>query len=238
MKTRIIQTRFWEDSFIYTISPTSKLLFLYLLTNKRIELTGSYELPIPIISIETGLTKDEILASLNEISSKIAYIDNYVVIKNASKYQNYENSKSLPQRNAYKKELGKLPQTVKDYIDKGFLSTGGTSPQLVTQLDIKQNTKSKIQNTENKNENEKYTKKYFKSNWQELLDQAKNEMSGNPDYYNKDFDRVMREFLDGIEVKDYGYKNYWLAYLKWVRNSKHRVGSSTVGTGKMSIDII
>ena len=88
-------------------------------------------------------------------------------------------------------------------------------------------TESTYNENENENENEKeiiYTKKYFKTNWKEILEKVKVEFLNKPEYKEKDFDKVMEEFLDGIEMKNYGYKDYYLAYLKWVRNSRHQNG--------------
>lgn len=65
-----------------------------------------------------------------------------------------------------------------------------------------------------------FTKQYFKKHWQELLAKAKELFADKEGYIGKDFDKTMEEFLEGIEIKNYGYKNYWLAYLKWVRMSK------------------
>jgi len=59
-----------------------------------------------------------------------------------------------------------------------------------------------------------YTKKYFKSHVTEILSEAKKL------YPDKNVERTMDEFLEGIEIKDYGYKNYKLAYFKWIRNSQ------------------
>ncbi|MGV8142960.1 MAG: DUF6291 domain-containing protein [Candidatus Pacearchaeota archaeon] len=76
--------------------------------------------------------------------------------------------------------------------------------------------------TYNENENDnviKYTKKYFKTNWEQILKEAKEEFADKPEYKNKDFDGVMKEFLMKIDIKNYGYTNYRLAYLNWVRNN-------------------
>ena len=72
----------------------------------------------------------------------------------------------------------------------------------------------------------KNDKNEFKKNWKKILKQVKREKKDDPLYKNKNFDKVMKEFLEGIEIKDYGYKNYYLAYLKWVRNSKHTISTS------------
>lgn len=146
MKTRIIQTRFWEDSLINELEPKFKLLFIYLITNKRIELTGIYELPITYIAMETGLTVAEVQKGFQRISNKILYLDGYVIIKNHKKYQDYSKG-SEKQRAAFQRELDLLPESVKMAIS----SESGTSSQLVQdqletspELDI--NKKTEIRN--------------------------------------------------------------------------------------------
>lgn len=82
--------------------------------------------------------------------------------------------------------------------------------------------KPKKPDNENDNENEKdirYTKKYFKTNWRQILEDAKKEFGEESEYKGKDFDGVMKEFLMKIDIKNYGYTNYRLAYLNWVRNN-------------------
>lgn len=80
--------------------------------------------------------------------------------------------------------------------------------------------KKAVNDNENDNENViKYTKKYFKTNWEQILKEIKEEYKDSPEYKNKDFDGVMKEFLMKIDIKNYGYTNYRLAYLNWVRNS-------------------
>lgn len=142
MKTRIIQTRFWEDSFVYRLNPNAKLLFLYFLTNKRVELTGAYELPLPFISVETLLTNTEVNQSLSELYPKIQYVDGYVVILNHKKYQDYSKGNEK-QKGAYEREFEKLPDKVKSLLNGGIELVGN---QLVTssELDI-------IYKTENRN---------------------------------------------------------------------------------------
>ena len=55
-KNRVVNTRFWRDSFIFNhLNPLDRYLFLYLLTNDRTNLSGVYELPIKIMSVETGI---------------------------------------------------------------------------------------------------------------------------------------------------------------------------------------
>jgi hypothetical protein len=53
-KLRSVNTRFWEDPFVEELTPSEKLLFLYLLTNPLANLLGIYEITIKRISYDTG----------------------------------------------------------------------------------------------------------------------------------------------------------------------------------------
>lgn len=92
---------------------------------------------------------------------------------------------------------------------------------------------TKLYTNKDTNKDTIYTKKYFQEHSDKILQEVKAEYSSNPLYKNKDFGRVLQEFLDGIEIKDYKYKNYRLAYLKWLRNSRY-IKEDTPVTSKSS----
>lgn len=122
MKTRIVHTKFWEDSFVCDLSPREKLIFLYLLTNARIGLTGIYELPDKYILFDLGIDKDELATAKQklEASDKIYFVDGYVAIKNAKKYNDYSKG-NTNQQDAYYREIEMLPKEVIHILkSKGF----------------------------------------------------------------------------------------------------------------------
>ena len=88
-KNRMVNTRFWDDSYIIDLDPSEKLLFLYLITNPRTETCGAYELPKRIAAVETGLDEGMIMKILLrfERDGKIVISDGWVWIKNFSKHQ-------------------------------------------------------------------------------------------------------------------------------------------------------
>ncbi len=65
MKTRIVQTRIWEDAFVAELPSKVKLLFVYLLTNPRLELTGAYEITPAHMALDTGLTQPEVRQAID-----------------------------------------------------------------------------------------------------------------------------------------------------------------------------
>lgn len=86
-KRRLINTKFWSDSFIVKLQPLERYLFLYLLTNEHTEICGIYELPFEVMSRETGLKIETLSNLLNAFNGKICYIKGWVYIKNFTKNQ-------------------------------------------------------------------------------------------------------------------------------------------------------
>jgi len=111
-KLRSVSTAFWSDPFIEDLTPSEKLLFLYLITNDKTNMLGIYEVSIKKISFDTGLNKDIIEKSLKEFQrlSKVKYIKNHVVLVNFMKHQNYNTNMKKSAIDIY----NELPNELKD----------------------------------------------------------------------------------------------------------------------------
>jgi len=90
-KLRSLSTSFWSDPFIEELTPTQKLLFIYLITNDKTNMLGIYESSTRKISFETGIKKDDIEKSLKyfEDAGKVKYIHNHVILINYMKHQKF-----------------------------------------------------------------------------------------------------------------------------------------------------
>lgn len=88
-KRRVVDTRFWDDSYIAQLSPNAKLLFLYLLTNPLTNCGGVYEIGVKRIVLDTGFTAREVSAQLDRLESdeKIVRRGNWIGILNFTRYQ-------------------------------------------------------------------------------------------------------------------------------------------------------
>lgn len=93
-KQRMINTRFWNDGYVSNLTALQKLLFLYFLTNEHTNMAGIYELPIKIISVETGIGDKDLIDILPKLEGKVYYIDGWVFVKNFTRHQNL-NSKFI-----------------------------------------------------------------------------------------------------------------------------------------------
>jgi hypothetical protein len=86
-KQRYINTRLWNDSYVSDIDPLEKLLFVYALTNEHTNISGFYEIPLKIISIETGIEVSMLKKMLPRLREKIVYVNGYIIIRNFIKHQ-------------------------------------------------------------------------------------------------------------------------------------------------------
>ena len=88
-KQRIVNTKFWDDSYIAGLSPIEKLLFLYLITNPLTNISGVYELPIKRAAFDVGLSIDEVEMIFRKLEAdgKIARLNGWIGIKNFVKHQ-------------------------------------------------------------------------------------------------------------------------------------------------------
>ena len=94
-KKRYITTEFWRDSFIDDLDPIEKLLFLYLICNPATNLCGIYQIPLRIIASDTGIDSralENIFAKFAE-KKRAYYLEGWVILPNAPKHQQVENSK-------------------------------------------------------------------------------------------------------------------------------------------------
>lgn len=151
MKTRILYTKFYQDSYVRKLSPTDRFLFLYLITNSNIGLSDIYEADISLISFETGLTQSQIEKSMAKFQEdgKFIYYDGWIRVLNYEKYNQYKGEKNDKARNA---ELSMIPDRVSKYFDRvsiGYPEVGDTSI----------NHKSEIINHKSKTINHKSEKK-------------------------------------------------------------------------------
>ena len=105
----MVNTRFWNDSFISELNPLDRYLFLYFLTNDKTNICGVYEIPLKTISSETGLELSMIRTMLKRLRGRIDYIKGWIVVKNFLKYQNTD---SPTVKKGIEIEMAKIPQEI------------------------------------------------------------------------------------------------------------------------------
>jgi hypothetical protein len=127
-KQRIVNTKFWDDSYIVRLSPTTKLVFLYFLTNPLTNISGVYELPLRRVAFDVGIPEGEIQEIIDKFiaDGKVVYTDGWVAVVNFIKYQANQNPKV---RQGIASELKKAPCAIvaKLSVDPELLYDMGTS---------------------------------------------------------------------------------------------------------------
>ena len=94
MKTRIVWTKIWDDEWFDKLSQNSRFLFIYLLTNQDIGLSGCYYITDKKISFNTHLTLEEIEYCKSELNPKVNFKDNWIYIPNAQGYNGFVGAKN------------------------------------------------------------------------------------------------------------------------------------------------
>lgn len=111
MATRNFNTKFWRDTYVETLDPSEKLLFIYLFTNPEARMCGIYEMPSRIMCSDTGFNADMIERLFHRLNKdkKAAYIDGWVCTYNTIKHQNLNN---LNTQKGIKRELSEVPPEI------------------------------------------------------------------------------------------------------------------------------
>jgi hypothetical protein len=94
---RYISTSFWDDSWIQTLDPSEKLLYLYLMTNPLTNIAGVYKITIRRICFDTGFndtTIKHILEKFNK-AGKAYLVDEYIILPSWPRHQKWESSTKI-----------------------------------------------------------------------------------------------------------------------------------------------
>jgi len=113
-KLRSVNTKFWDDSFVQDLTPSEKLLFLYLLTNPLTNLLGVYEITEKRITFDTGLNLETIRKSFERFGKnrKAYFLQNYIILPNWLKNQRLNTNMRI----AVAREFNNLPNELKNNI--------------------------------------------------------------------------------------------------------------------------
>lgn len=100
MKTRIIQTKFWADGYVSALTPLEKIVFLYYLTNEKVNIVHCYECPDRYVLLDTGVSREVLQRCKEKLqeSNKVLFYKDYVLLVNADKYEAYrgeDNEKAI-----------------------------------------------------------------------------------------------------------------------------------------------
>lgn len=140
-KLRSVNTHFWEDGYISTLTPDQKLLFLYFLTCPLCNIAGVYECTVRRMVFDTGLTDGAVNKALLKFHNdgKIRRALDYIILVNHHKNQKLNPSmemavkaiiKALPEyvRTVYTEALKGLPVITEQPADSVMQPVTETEP--------------------------------------------------------------------------------------------------------------
>lgn len=107
---RQIQTRTWKDEWFLGLPPDFKLLFIYLFSNESASVAGIYEIAIPVMVFETGLSRERVEEGLAAFAAagKAYYEDGVIWVKHLREYQA---SQSPKVRERIRRDLAQIADT-------------------------------------------------------------------------------------------------------------------------------
>jgi len=108
MKTRIVWTKIWKDDWFQSLSEQGQKLFLYLITNENINISGFYQVSDFQIKNEARIKNLE--KAKEELFPKAKFLRDWVYIKNANFYGGYSGDKN---KTAGDNEIASIPSDVK-----------------------------------------------------------------------------------------------------------------------------
>ena len=110
MKTRIVWTKVWEDEFFANLNQSAKILFLYLITNSRVNLCGCYEISDRVILFDTHISAEELETAKKELAPKAKFCKGWVFLPNSLRFGGYSGPKNEV---ALEKEVSAIPKEIR-----------------------------------------------------------------------------------------------------------------------------
>lgn len=126
MKSRKVQTKLWRDNWFCSLNSNSKLLFLYLITNEFVGLSGYVELSDRQICFDTGLTQKELDTAKIDLSAKVSFFEGWIHIKNLLKHDPIRGENNTLWK-TLQAEIDRVPKEIKDQLDAPLM--GDASPK-------------------------------------------------------------------------------------------------------------
>lgn len=123
-RQRLVETCFWDDSYIIKLDPSEKLLFLYLLTNPLTTICGIYEISIRRIAFDTGFEADTVQRILGrfERDNRCIYRNGWLAMRNWIKHQ----TEAPGVQKGIELQLARVPEDLATYVQ----SQEGVEPPL------------------------------------------------------------------------------------------------------------
>lgn len=113
MSKRFTETEKWDDKWFRSLTPGSKLLFIFMLD--KCDLAGFYEIDPDDIEFRTGLPSEKVLGAIQGLDRGLIINGDWVWIKNFLKHQ--KNDSLNPENNAHKHIIRLIAQKIEMFPD-------------------------------------------------------------------------------------------------------------------------
>jgi hypothetical protein len=232
-KLRSVSTSFWSDPYIEELSPSQKLLYLYLITNDKTNMLGVYEVSFRKISFDTGVKRDDIEKAFDKFfkDGKVRYEHNYVILVNFLKHQKFNTNMKKSAIDIYN-ELPNYLKTNTEVLSKEnpfeSFETLSKGMRMVRKVEVEDETESE---TKKEDEEETPTAKFSmykklislgvdKTLTNEWLQVRKNKKSTNTQTALDGFKKaVSKSNLTIPEAVKICVENSWSGFnVKWLDN--------------------
>lgn len=116
-KFRQLNTEFWNDPYVASLPTDTRYLYLYLKLNEHITTAGCCELPAALMSVESGLSHDDVLKAIArlEADGKIKFDGTWLAVLNG----NDGLTSSSKVKTAIDRQLAEAPSWVRRFIVRG-----------------------------------------------------------------------------------------------------------------------
>lgn len=114
---RTVDTATWDDPWLTELEPLDKLLFFYLLTNRRSTACGAFEITLKAMAFETGMSQQQVKAGLSRLHPKVVWFsaEQVIFVRNFYKHQRAQSNKDNFYAAATKK-LADFPRVVQEAV--------------------------------------------------------------------------------------------------------------------------
>lgn len=118
---RMVDCGTWDDPWFAELQPAAKLLFLYLLTNRRSTPAGCFEITLRAICFETGLEAERVHALLPLFGDRVRWWPEQQVIWLKNFYRRQMGEKPNPKyREGARRALAEMPAVVRETVAKEY----------------------------------------------------------------------------------------------------------------------
>lgn len=230
MEKRTVFTRIWRDNWFSNLNRSSRMVFMYCITNPYLGFSGFYECPDRLICFEADVTPAELADAKLNLRSKVTFADGWVFVKNAEKLDPIKGENN-PLWKAYEKEIAQLPTSIKDKLtainqeEKDPMETlvrGYEAPQVKERVKVLSNKKGGV--GENKPTEEEMLRvaelyqvplSFVESKWDDVVNHC---LSKGKTY--SDYVAALRSFVKKDAIERIDHAN--------IANSKRGIDASNI----------